>query len=130
MSGVRGLIDTNILIYLSKGLLDESVLFTKYDELLISRITHMEVLGFSFQNEEEELVKKLVDQFGVLEINSQVGDVVIEIRKKKKIKLPDAIIYATAKVNKCALITANTKDFNKIKKGVTLFNPIQVGNSE
>ena len=129
MSGIRGPVDTNILIYLSKGLLDESVLFTKYDELLISRITHMEVLGFSFQNE-EELVKKLVNQFGVLEINSQVGDVVIEIRKKKKIKLPDAIIYATAKVNKCALITANTKDFNKVKKGVKLFDPMQVGNSK
>ncbi len=54
MNGIRGLIDTNILIYLSNELLELSDLFERYDELLISRITHMEVMGFNFQDDEDE----------------------------------------------------------------------------
>ena len=38
-----------------------------------------------------------------------------EIRKKNKIKLPDAIIAATALVNDLTLLSRNTKDFIKIK---------------
>ncbi len=40
----------------------------------------------------------------------------IAIRKTNKIKLPDAIIAATAIENKLTLITHNAKDFEKIKK--------------
>ncbi|SEL54091.1 hypothetical protein SAMN05421740_106223 [Parapedobacter koreensis] len=52
-------------------------------------------------------------------------DVVIQtiaLRKKRKIKLPDAIIAATAIVQKCTLITRNIQDFSNIK-GLRLINP-------
>ncbi len=124
MNGIRGLIDTNILIYLSNELLELSDLFERYDELLISRITHMEVMGFNFQDDEdEELVEELVSKFRILEIDNQVAKRTIEIRKKKKIKLPDAIIYATAMVNNCELVTANVRDFKGIDEGVKIYNP-------
>lgn len=125
MSGIKGLIDTNILIYLSNELLDSSVLWERYDELLISRITHIEALGYNFkEKKDEELVKELVSRFQLLELDDQVGEATINIRKKKKIKLPDAIIYATAFVNKCEIVTANVKDFKGIGEYVRIFNPI------
>lgn len=125
MSGTKGLIDSNIIIYLSNGLMEISDLFGKYDELLISRITHMEVLGFDFKNEsDEELVSTLIRNFQILEIDEQVGASTIQIRKKKKIKLPDAIIYATAMENNCELVTADVKDFNRLDGGVRIYNPI------
>ena len=125
MSGNKGLVDSNILIYLSNELLEISDLFEKYDELLISRITHMEVLGYNFTSEEdEEWVKRLISKFQILEIDHQIGEMTIGIRKKKKIKLPDAIILATAKFNKCELVTANEKDFQGIDAGVVIFNPM------
>ncbi|MCK5535578.1 MAG: hypothetical protein KAI79_02060 [Bacteroidales bacterium] len=37
----------------------------------------------------------------------------VEIRKSNKIKLPDAIIHATALVTERLLITRNTRDFSK-----------------
>ena len=122
---MRGLVDTNIIIYLSKHLLEVQTLFEKYETLFISRITHMEVLGFNFEDSEEEaLVNKLIGHFQLLEINSMVGEMTIIARKTKKIKLPDAIIYATAKVYNCDLITANEKDFWGLKEGVKVFNPM------
>lgn len=127
MSGIKGLIDTNILIYLSNELLDVTLLFGKYDELLISRITHIEVLGYGFRGkEDEELVKNLVSKFQILELDKQVGETTISIRKQKKIKLPDAIIYATALVNECEIVTANVKDFKGIGEKVEIFNPMEL----
>ena len=71
MNGMRGLIDTNILIYLSNGRLELADLSNKYDELVISRITYMEVLGFNFKDkEDEDLVKQLINKFHILEIDS------------------------------------------------------------
>ena len=47
----------------------------------------------------------------------------IEIRKQAKIKLPDAIIAASALVNNAVLVTANVKDFKMID-GISIINPI------
>jgi len=110
MSGNKVLVDSNIIIYLSNGLFEISNLFKKYNEVLISRITHIEVLGYEFKSEEDEdIVLQLVKHFPILEINAEVGVQTIKIRKQKKIKLPDAIICATALVNNFELVTANEK---------------------
>lgn len=125
MSGVRAIVDSNVLIYLSNGQLEIENLFKKYNEVLISRITHIEVLGYDFKNEEDEsIVLQLVSHFPILELDSEIGAETIKIRKSKKIKLPDAIICATALVHNCELVTANEKDFIRIE-GVQIFNPIK-----
>ena len=49
----------------------------------------------------------------------------IEIRKTHKTKLPDAIIVATALVKELAVITRNTKDFDKIE-GLDVLNPYDI----
>ena len=41
-----------------------------------------------------------------------------QLRKKHKIKLPDAIVWATAQVNQCILVTRNTKDFPHHAPGI------------
>jgi predicted nucleic acid-binding protein len=46
----------------------------------------------------------------------------IQLRQKQKIKLPDAIIAATALVNGLALVSNNTKDFKNIPD-LELVNP-------
>ncbi|SDE15415.1 PIN domain-containing protein [Niabella drilacis] len=46
----------------------------------------------------------------------------IEIRKLHSIKLPDAIIAATALVNNYTLVTRNTADFKNIE-GLKMTNP-------
>jgi predicted nucleic acid-binding protein len=56
------------------------------------------------------------------ELTQEIVAETIELRKIRKIKLPDAIIAATAIVDNLTLISGNTKDFESIQ-GVKLFNP-------
>ena len=58
----------------------------------------------------------------IIEIDKAIIDACIELRKCKKIKLPDAIIAATALANNLILISRNTKDFEDIS-GLTCINP-------
>lgn len=97
---------------------------SKGDRLCISVISFMESLGHSFKNDEEEsIVKSLCDTFDVFNLTKQITEKNIEIRKQAKIKLPDAIIAASALVNEAVLVTANVKDFKMID-GISIINPI------
>ncbi len=42
------------------------------------------------------------------------------IRKQRKIRLPDAIIKATAQVHNALLVTRNTRDFPENSEGVKI----------
>ncbi|HEY5405509.1 MAG TPA: PIN domain-containing protein [Ginsengibacter sp.] len=58
----------------------------------------------------------------VLEINTEIIHTCINLRKSKVIKLPDAIIAATALVNDITLTTRNISDFKNIP-GLKIVNP-------
>jgi len=82
----------------------------------------MEVLGFKFRNNEEEnFVKELIDLFEVQFIDQAIAEKVIEIRKQNRIRLPDAIIAASAAVNNLCLVIRNIEDFKNIN--ITILNP-------
>lgn len=121
MNGNSALLDSNIIIYLSKNELPFTI-FDDFDRLLISVISYMEVLGFKFSNNEEEsFVKELIYLFEVRFVDQNVAEKVIEIRKQNRIRLPDAIIAATADVDNLCLVTRNIEDFKNIN--ITILNP-------
>ena len=69
---------------------------------------YMEVLSFNFlSSEEEKFVRNLLQEFFIVEINKEIAEETIQIRRKYKIKLPDAIICASASVINAMLITAD-----------------------
>ncbi len=49
----------------------------------------------------------------VMEISVEVAEAAIAIRKRSRLKLPDAIVLATAATSGCQLSTRNTKDFSE-----------------
>ena len=57
-------------------------------------------------------------------MNGKIIDKVISIRQTHKIKLPDAIILATAVIYELKLITANENDFFNIEPELKIHNPI------
>ena len=58
----------------------------------------------------------------VLDLTGAIVDVSIEIRKKNKTSLPDAIIAATALVYDLVLISRNVSDFKNIQ-GLKIIDP-------
>ena len=77
----------------------------------ISFVTYIEFLGYSDIAKSAEEFIGLAD---VIEIDKIIIDNCIKIRKAHKIKLPDAIIAATAISLGYTLITRNTSDFKDI----------------
>jgi len=115
------LVDTNILIYLSKRKLELEKVAPRETKLFISIITYMEVLGYRFETDFEKLtIESLCKHFPVINLNQEIIDKVISIRQKYKIKLPDAIILATAVISNLELITASAADFIHIEPDLNI----------
>jgi len=121
MNGNSALLDSNIIIYLSKREVPLSFL-DQFDEHYISVITYMEVLGYQFRDPKEEaFIREMMEVFRIIFIDQKIADMAIEIRRKQRIKLPDAIIAATAKVLNLCLVTRNIDDFKKVE--IQIANP-------
>jgi len=88
----------------------------------ISIITQIELLCWNTDEATTQSVEEFIADSTVLDISPDVIAYCVALRKGKKIKLPDAIIAATALANSYTLITANEKDFSHIK-GLKFTNP-------
>jgi predicted nucleic acid-binding protein len=67
----------------------------------------------SITEREVEWLEMFLEQCNILDFNAGIGDIVIDLRRKYSIKLPDAIIAATAIFLNIPLISAD-KHFEKI----------------
>ena len=57
------------------------------------------------------IIKEFLSTLVIEPIGQEIAERAITIRRKHKIRLPDAVIWATAQVLKCLLVTRNKKDF-------------------
>ena len=115
MSGNNIILDTNIVPYLLNG--DEVLVEYLQDKTFyLSLVNEMELLGFKDITENEEIVIKFfLDDCSVVDINQGIKDIAIKLRKTYSIKLPDAIVAATAIFLGIPLISAD-KHFDKISE--------------
>ena len=117
------LIDTNVLIAAQMNSLPEAgrkfIAEIIDEEFTVSFITYIEFLGYKDATKETEDFIALAN---VLEINKEIIQRCIKVRKLNVVKLPDAIIAATALVNDLTLTTRNMSDFKNIP-GLKIVNP-------
>jgi len=125
--GRKILIDTNIAIgYIGNRFSLQSM--NKLDHIFdgeyhLSVINKIELLGYPDLDKTEEAKFNLLIEHAVLHpIDNKIIEETILIRKKHKIKLPDAIIAATCLVNQLDALTLNTKDFENIN-GLKVIQP-------
>ena len=108
---VDAVFDTNILIDYLTGLEEAQEEIERYARRGISVVTWMELQIGSRNEVEADVIDLFLREFRVIEISRQVARRAIEIRRRTKVRLPDAIIWATAQLESAPLITRNTKDF-------------------
>jgi len=111
-------IDSNVVIdYMSGQLPGNAMSFMDVvinDTPILSIMTQIEVIGFNNPPEIETFLNEFINASSIISLNDDIVKATIEIRKKNKIKTPDAIVAATAMVLDYPLITRNTKDFKNL----------------
>ena len=119
MNGIDFLADTNFLIHIHEGHpIVEPFLDYRF---AISYITELELLGkFSISKTEKTILKKLIADCFIIDMNSTIKDRCIWLRQRYKIKLPDAIIAATSIETGIPLISSD-QGFGQIKELNFLF---------
>ncbi len=121
------LIDSNIIIYLINGALNaknsEIIAKASGQVAYISVISKMEILGWNSPvKKDAEAYQNFINDAIVLNLSDAIVEKTIAIRKANRIKLPDAIIGATAVVHDFTLLTRNISDFLRIP-GLIVINP-------
>ncbi|MBE2217146.1 MAG: type II toxin-antitoxin system VapC family toxin [Ignavibacteria bacterium] len=119
--GLKYLYDTNVFSdYFSDRLEDLDLFNEKFiieNEVLISPVVRMELLSHpDITDDEDKLFTELLDNFESVEIDFEVEKETILLRRKYKLKLPDAIIAASAIIEDAVLVTNDKKDFSKVSE--------------
>jgi len=115
MNGNSLFLDTNIVLYFLAG---DETLTTLLDkrQITVSFITELELLSFkNLSDIERTIIQSFLSDCVIMDINAEIKKSVIELRSKYSIKLPDAIVAATANYFNQPLITADS-DFKKLEE--------------
>ena len=115
---MKALFDTNILIDYLMGRPQAEAELSRYRARLISVITWMEILAGARSDEEEDVLDLFLRDFHVVHVSRPIAREAVAIRTREKIRLPDAIIWATAQEESALLITRNTKYFPTGEPGI------------
>lgn len=121
----RFLLDTNVILGLLKGAAEieqlEEMKNASSDECAYSAITRIELLGFpGLGADDDRTIRDLLDNFLYLPVTRQIEDIAIALRRQpKKVKLPDALILATANAHGLRLVTLD-EDLGNLNAQLTL----------
>ncbi|MFZ4764870.1 MAG: PIN domain-containing protein, partial [Roseimicrobium sp.] len=89
-----------------------------HSEVAISRITWMEVLIGAPDADTQGNWESFLSQFELVELDEDVCRDAIQLRQQHRLKLPDALIWASARAYGADLVTRNTKDFKTGTPGI------------
>ena len=129
--GMKYIWDTNTVIYylqqqfppVAEKFMDDLI---NEARPIISAITEIELLCWKSATEKDlEILHQFIGDAMIIELEQFIKYKAAEIRKKHKIKLPDAIIAATALVYELTLISRNVSDFKDID-GLKILDPFKV----
>lgn len=110
MSGIKYLLDTNFILGIFKS--SPAVVSAVSERRILaaecaySAVTRMELLGFpGITSTEDSLIRQKLERFTHLSLTSPIEDIAIKLRQTRRVKLPDAIIAATAIYANVELLT-------------------------
>jgi hypothetical protein len=114
---VRPLFDTNILIDYLNGVAAARNELARYRQPAVSIVSWMEVL-IGAAPDVEAATRRFLARFAIIALDRAVAERAVVVRRERRIRLPDAIIQASAEVHALLLVTRNTRDFDAGSPGV------------
>jgi predicted nucleic acid-binding protein len=107
------LLDTNIVLYFLGGRLINPLPSGQY---FVSVITEIELLSYpTLSSDEETQIIEFLTKITVLAIDNNIKNLTVALRKQYKLRLPDAIIAATAQRLNAMLFTNDVR-LNNVTK--------------
>jgi predicted nucleic acid-binding protein len=120
------LFDTVILIDALRDVPPAKLELLRQKRNWISRITWIEVMAGA-ESEETEIIEAFLRHFSIVELSEDVGRRAAALRvQRRSMKLPDAIIWASAQTSGKILVTRNTRDFPAQMPGIRVPYTLQV----
>jgi predicted nucleic acid-binding protein len=114
---VKALFDTNILIDYLNAVPESRTELQRYADKAVSIITWMDVM-VGADDDLEAPTRSFLSSFDIVVVDEKIAERAVILRRSHRIKLPDAVIWATAQVRSMLLVTRNTKDFPADDPGV------------
>ena len=114
---VRALFDTNILIDYLNAVPQAKKELARYAERAISVLTWMEVM-VGAEEYVADATRAFLASFQRIGLDDAVAARAVELHRKHRMKLPDAIVWASAQDHAMLLVTRNTRNFPKGDPGV------------
>ena len=114
---VKALFDTNILIDYLNAVPESRTELQRYADKAVSIITWMEVM-VGASDDLQAPTRNFLSGFDIVVVDEKIAERAVNLRRSHRIKLPDAVIWATAQVRAMLLVTRNTKDFPADDPGV------------
>lgn len=103
-------LDTNIIVDYLNSVSEGREEFERYENPSISIVTWMEVL-VGVPPHLAGATREFLNALNIIALDDAVAERAVSLRQRHKMKLPDAIIWASADVHSMLLVTRNTKDF-------------------
>lgn len=108
--GVNIVLDTNAVLYFMAGRLVEPL---PQANLYISIITEIELLSYPLlKPEDEKQIRQFCNSVQIINLNNSIKEMAIFFRRNYRLKLPDALICATAYFLNAKLYTNDIKLLN------------------
>jgi predicted nucleic acid-binding protein len=124
-SPVNWLLDSNILVDYLNGIGPAADVLGKAEATSISRVSWIEVLVGAESPEQTNALRAWLARFTIIEIDAVVAERAIELRRSRRLRLPDLLIWASAEVHGLILVSRNTRDFPSDQPGIHVPYQIQ-----
>lgn len=108
---MKAVIDTNVVVDYLQGVAAARKEIERYRAPSLSVVTWIEVMVGGAGAGEEQALRAFLATFEVLGVTDAVAERAVALRRAHRIRLPDAVIWATAQVHERILVTRNTRDF-------------------
>ena len=110
---MKAVFDTNILVDYLNGEERAREELARFDRPVISIINWIELMVGTTSQYEDLAIRKFMTRFTIVPVDGSIAELAVTLRRGTRLKVPDAIIWATAKLQECQLVTRNTRDFNR-----------------